>query len=79
MQIQDLTGKCDVPVRFLLDEFCNIGKILDFNTKISTVRSRGIDISMIIQNIPQLKGKYINDTWQELIGNCDTRICLRLY
>jgi type IV secretion system protein VirD4 len=60
----------------LLDEFCNIGIIPEFNKKISTVRSRGIDISIVIQNIPQLVGLYPKDSWQELVGNCDTRIAL---
>lgn len=44
-------GKCDVPVFMLLDEFCNIGTIPEFNKKISTSRSRDISIMPIIQNV----------------------------
>ena len=69
-------GKLDVPVNFILDEFSNIGTIPDFEKKISTVRSRDINISVIIQNIPQLKSRYPNDVWQEIIGNCDTQLFL---
>lgn len=69
-------GKLDVPVNFILDEFANIGLIPDFEKKISTVRSRDINISVIIQNIPQLKSRYPNDVWQEIIGNCDTQLFL---
>lgn len=52
------------------------GLIPDFEKKISTVRSRDINISVIIQNIPQLKSRYPNDVWQEIIGNCDTQLFL---
>lgn len=69
-------GKLDVPVNFILDEFSNIGLIPDFEKKISTVRSRDINISVIIQNIPQLKSRYPNDVYQEIIGNCDTQLFL---
>ena len=44
-------GKCENDVFFFLDEFSNIGEIPDFNKKISTVRSRGIALIPIVQNI----------------------------
>jgi len=69
-------GKCDKEVYFLLDEFPNIGAIPDFTKKISTIRSRGIHSSVIFQNIAQLKNRYPNDAWQEIIGNCDSRLFL---
>ena len=69
-------GRCDVDVFMLLDEFANIGAIPEFNKKISTARSRGIGIIPIIQNIAQIKNRYPNDIWQEVIGNCDTRLSL---
>lgn len=52
------------------------GEIPDFNRKISTVRSRGIALIPIVQNIGQIKNRYPMDTWQEIIGNCDLRLCL---
>ncbi|MDO5555233.1 MAG: type IV secretory system conjugative DNA transfer family protein [Clostridia bacterium] len=69
-------GICNIEVFFLLDEFANIGAIPDFNKKISTCRSRNIAIIPIIQNIAQIKNRYPQDVWQEIIGNCDTRVCL---
>lgn len=69
-------GKLDNEVFFFLDEFANIGEIPDFNKKISTVRSRGISLIPIVQNIGQIKNRYPLDTWQEIIGNCDFRLCL---
>lgn len=50
------------------------GQIPDFSKKISTVRSRGIALIPILQNIGQLKNRYPNDLWQEIIGNCDIRL-----
>jgi len=69
-------GKCENDVFFFLDEFSNIGEIPDFNKKISTVRSRGIALIPIVQNIGQIKNRYPGDRWQEIIGNCDIRLCL---
>lgn len=69
-------GKLPVGVNFVMDEFPNIGVINDFKKKISTVRSRNIGISVIFQNIAQLKNRYPNDEWMEILGNCDTQIAL---
>jgi type IV secretion system protein VirD4 len=69
-------GQGDQEVYFLLDEFPNIGSIPDFTKKISTMRSRGLHASIIFQNIAQLKNRYPNDAWQEIIGNCDSRLFL---
>ncbi|KHO63169.1 conjugal transfer protein TraG [Thermoanaerobacter sp. YS13] len=69
-------GTLNPNVYFLLDEFPNIGAIPDFTKKISTMRSRGIHSSVVFQNISQLKNRYPNDAWQEIIGNCDTRLFL---
>ena len=44
-------GKCENEVFFILDEFSNLGQIPDFNKKISTVRSRGIALIPILQNL----------------------------
>lgn len=71
-----IDGKCENEVFFFLDEFANIGEIPDFNKKISTVRSREIALIPIIQNIGQIKNRYPMDSWQEIIGNCDIRLCL---
>lgn len=64
-----------VPVRFLLDEFANIGQIPDFPQKLSTMRKYGISCDIIIQNMAQLETMYKND-WKTIVGNCDTFIYL---
>lgn len=61
-------------VRFLLDEFVNIGQIPLFTKKLATMRKYGISSSVIIQNIAQLKPLY--EDWETIIGNCDSLIFL---
>ena len=60
---------------FILDEFANIGKIPDFDKKISTSRSRGISFSIILQNIDQLEAIY-EKSYETIMGNCDTHVFL---
>ena len=62
-------------VRFILDEFANIGKIPEFPQKISTCRKYNISTSIILQSIAQIKTMY-KDDFETIIGNCDTSICL---
>lgn len=69
-------GKLPVPVNLVLDEFPNIGAISDFKKKISTTRSRAINISVIFQNLAQLQNRYPDGAWQEILGNCDTHLFL---
>lgn len=62
-------------VRFLLDEFANIGKIPEFPQKISTCRKYNISTTIVLQSIAQIKMLY-KDDYETIIGNCDTSICL---
>lgn len=64
-----------VHVRFLLDEFANIGTIPDFDQKLSTMRKYEISCTIILQNLAQLKTIY-KDSWETITGNCDTFIFL---
>jgi len=59
----------------ILDEFANIGKIPDFDKKISTSRSRKISFSVILQNIDQLEAVY-EKSYETIMGNCDTHVFL---
>lgn len=62
-------------VRFLLDEFVNIGQIPQFTKKLATMRKYRISCSIIIQNLAQIKALYEKD-WETIIGNCDSMIFL---
>ena len=68
-------GALSQPTYFILDEFANIGKIPDFDKKISTSRSRKISFSVILQNLDQLEAVY-EKSHETIIGNCDTCIFL---
>ena len=68
-------GQLKVPTYFILDEFANIGKIPDFDKKISTSRSRKISFSVILQNIDQLEAVY-EKSYETIMGNCDTHVFL---
>lgn len=68
-------GSLKVPAYFILDEFANIGKIPDFDKKISTSRSRKISFSVILQNIDQLEAVY-EKSYETIMGNCDTHVFL---
>ena len=63
-------------VNVCLEEFCNIGKLVDFKKVLSVCRSRGIHCQLIVQSISQLSDRYEKKEWEELIGNCDIQICL---
>ena len=71
----DNGGALRTPVFFILDEFANIGKIPDFDKKISTSRSRKISFSVILQNLDQLEAVY-KDSHETIMGNCDTHLFL---
>jgi len=68
-------GALPVPTYFILDEFANIGKIPDFDKKISTSRSRKISFSVILQNLDQLEAVY-DKAYETIMGNCDTHLFL---
>lgn len=65
-----------LPINMLFDEFSNIGIIPDFTKRISTVRSRNVYLTLIIQNLAQLQNRYPNGAWEEIASCCDTTIFL---
>ena len=68
--------KLPVTVQFILDEFPNIGVVPDFKKKLATARSRGLGMSIIFQNIPQLQNRYPDGQWEEILGGCDISLFL---
>ena len=68
-------GRLPIQTFFILDEFANIGQVPDFDKKISTSRSRGIQFSVILQNLDQLEAVY-EKSYETIIGNCDTHVFL---
>ena len=64
-----------VHVRFMLDEFANIGTIPEFSQKLATMRKYEISCTIIIQALSQIKSMYEKE-WEVLIGNCDSLLFL---
>lgn len=75
-------GRCEVPVNFILDEFNNIGRIggaadgSDFARSLSVIRSRDIHVMLAVQSLGQLRNRYPNNLWAEIIGNIDIQLML---
>lgn len=70
------SGKLDIPIHFMFDEFPSVGEIPNWKRKLATIRSRGLGVTMIFQNIPQLMNRYPDNVWVELLGGCDMQILL---
>ena len=68
-------GRLPVHVRFVLDEFANLGKIPEIDKILATCRKFEISIQIILQNLSQLKKMY-KEGWEKFGGNCDTMIYL---
>lgn len=68
-------GRLPIPVHFLMDEAMNVALPSNFRNLVSVVRSRGIQISLICQNISDIKANYQKE-WESIIGNCDTLVYL---
>ena len=68
-------GALPIHVAFWMDEFANTPLPDGFTEIISTMRSRNMSANIILQNRAQLQALF-KDTWQAIIGNCDTMIYL---
>lgn len=63
-------GELPIPVHFLMDEFANVALPDEFDKLLSTMRSRQIFVSIILQNLAQIKTLF-KDSWESIVGNCD--------
>ena len=63
-------GELPIPVHFMMDEFANVALPDEFDKLLATMRSRQIFVSIIIQNLAQIKALY-KDAWESIVGNCD--------
>lgn len=68
-------GELPIPVHFVMDEFANVALPDNFERVLATMRSRRISVSIIIQNMAQLKALF-KDSWESVVGNCDTFLYL---
>lgn len=69
------SGRLPVHVHFVMDEFANVALPDEFDKLLSTMRSREISVSIIIQNMAQLKALF-EKQWESIVGNCDEYLYL---
>lgn len=62
-------------VRFIIDEFANIGRIPNIDKALATFRSREMSIVIILQALDQLKTMY-KYGWATLVNSCDSFLFL---
>ena len=53
-----------------MDEFANVSLPDDFDKILSVMRSREVSVSIILQNLAQLKALF-EKQWESIVGNCD--------
>ena len=63
-------GCLPVHCHFIMDEFANVSLPDDFDKILSVMRSRGVSVSIILQNLAQLKALF-EKQWESIVGNCD--------
>ena len=63
-------GRLPVHVHFVMDEFANVSLPDDFDKILSVMRSREVSVSIILQNLAQLKALF-EKQWESIVGNCD--------
>lgn len=74
-QMDNGDARLKYDVRFILDEFANIGVIPAFQNKLTTMRKYGLSCMIFIQAVGQIKNLY-KDDWETLMGACDTLVYL---
>ena len=63
-------GSLPVHVHFVMDEFPNVSLPDDFDKILSVMRSREVSVSIVLQNLAQLKALF-EKQWESIVGNCD--------
>lgn len=69
-------GSLPIHVHFVMDEFANVSLPDDFDKILSVMRSREVSVSIILQNLAQLKALF-EKQWESIVGNCDEFLYLR--
>ena len=74
--------KLPTPCYFIFEELYSVGRIPAFATKLSTLRSRSINVMLCLQSLGQLKDTYSKSmeegeyAWEIIQNACGTEICL---
>lgn len=66
------------PVLLLLDEFPRLGKMDVIQNAVSTLRSKGVTICLIMQSLTQLDKTYGKESRQIIVDNCQYKAILNV-
>jgi len=69
-------GCCEVPVNVVLEEGCNIGTLPGIARRLSTIRSRLVQVVWTMQSLSQLQNRYPHNEWAEILGNMDSQVMM---
>lgn len=72
---ESISGKLDIPVYFLFDEFKSIGTINNFSNKLANVRKYDIAICIIFQDPGQIESNYPRQS-KSILSNCERWLVL---
>ena len=70
-------GKNNPPVLLLFDEFTRIGKVESITNALSTLRSKNVHITLVVQSVAQLDKLYGEKNRRIIFDNCQFQIVLR--
>lgn len=73
---RDYGGELPRPLHLMCDEFYNLGRLSQMDHVITTVRSRNISMSIMLQSVAQLEARYGEHEAQIIIDNCDVLLFL---
>ena len=74
LQETDRTEEDRFDVLFLLDEFASLGKMQEMGRAITTVRSSGAHLMLIVQSLANLREVYGADGAANFMGNCELQL-----
>jgi type IV secretion system protein VirD4 len=74
LQETDKTEADRFDVLFLLDEFASLGKMEEMGRAITTVRSSGAHLMLIVQSLANLREIYGADGAANFMGNCELQL-----
>lgn len=71
-------GEVISPTLLLLDEFPRLGKVDVIQNAVSTLRSKGVTICLMMQSLAQLDRTYGKETRQIVVDNCQYKAILQV-
>lgn len=76
--VRSASGKEIPPTLLLLDEFPRLGKVDVIQNAVSTLRSKGVTICLMMQSLAQLDRTYGKETRQIVVDNCQYKAILQV-